>query len=102
MTGMDCSGFIYWVMKEQGLSVKRDSAEDYFSLVPKVDNPKAGDLVFFRDTGTRVGVTHVGIYLGDGRFLNSTENTGVHISNLSSGYFAEKFESFGQAESLID
>ncbi|MFS0605130.1 NlpC/P60 family protein [Peribacillus frigoritolerans] len=102
MTGMDCSGFIYWVMKEQGLSVKRDSAEDYFSLVPKIDNPKAGDLVFFRDTGTRVGVTHVGIYLGEGRFLNSTENSGVHISNLSSGYFAEKFESFGQAESLID
>lgn len=50
MTGMDCSGFIYWVMKEQGLSVKRDSAEDYFSLVPKIENPKAGDLVFL---GTR-------------------------------------------------
>ncbi|CAH0152246.1 C40 family peptidase [Peribacillus simplex] len=102
MIGMDCSGFIYWVMKEQGLSVKRDSAADYFSLVPKIENPKAGDLVFFSDTGTRLGVTHVGIYLGDGRFLNTTENTGVHISNLSSGYFAEKFESFGQAESLID
>ncbi|MBR8644056.1 C40 family peptidase [[Brevibacterium] frigoritolerans] len=39
-----------------------------------------------------MGVTHVGIYLGDGRFLNSTENTGVHISNLSSGYFAEKLK----------
>lgn len=46
MTGMDCSGFIYGVMKEQGISVKRGSAEEYFSLVPKIDNPKAGDLVF--------------------------------------------------------
>lgn len=102
MTGMDCSGFIYWVMKEQGLSVQRGSAADYFSLVPKIENPKAGDLVFFSNTGTRVGVTHVGIYLGDGRFLNATENAGVHISNLSSSYFAESFESFGQAESLMD
>ena len=68
MIGMDCSGFIYWVMKEQGLSVKRGSAADYFSLLPKIEKPKAGDLVFFRDTGTRLGVTHVGIYLGDGRF----------------------------------
>ncbi|MFE4241590.1 C40 family peptidase [Peribacillus butanolivorans] len=102
MSGMDCSGFIYWVMKEQGLSVKRGSAADYFSLLPKIEKPKAGDLVFFRDTGTRLGVTHVGIYLGDGRFLNTTENAGVHISNLSSAYFAEKFESFGQVESLMN
>ena len=102
MIGMDCSGFIYWVMKEQGLSVKRGSAADYYSLLPKIEEPKAGDLVFFRDTGTRLGVTHVGIYLGDGRFLNTTENAGVHISNLSSAYFAEKFESFGQVEGLMN
>ncbi|MGE7765017.1 NlpC/P60 family protein [Peribacillus sp. NPDC096540] len=102
MIGMDCSGFIYWVMKEQGLSVKRGSAANYFSLLPKIEKPKAGDLVFFRDTGTRLGVTHVGIFLGDGRFLNTTENAGVHISNLSSSYFAEKFESFGQVESLMN
>lgn len=102
MLGMDCSGFIYWVMKEQGLSVKRGSAEEYFSLLPKIENPKAGDLVFFRDTGARRGVTHVGIYLGGGRFLHTTEKPGVHISSLSSGYFAEKFESFGQAEDLMN
>ncbi|MGE7182395.1 NlpC/P60 family protein [Peribacillus sp. NPDC006672] len=102
MIGMDCSGFIYWVMKEQGLSVKRGSAANYFSLLPKIEEPKAGDLVFFRDTGTRLGVTHVGIFLGDGRFLNTTEKAGVHISNLSSGYWAEKFEGFGQVESLMN
>ncbi|MGG4265048.1 NlpC/P60 family protein [Peribacillus simplex] len=102
MIGMDCSGFIYWVMKEQGLSVKRGSAANYFSLLPKIEEPKAGDLVFFRDTGTRLGVTHVGIFLGDGRFLNTTEKAGVHISNLSSSYFAEKFEGFGQVESLMN
>ncbi|MDM5452355.1 C40 family peptidase [Peribacillus simplex] len=102
MIGMDCSGFIYWVMKEQGLSVKRGSAADYYSLLPKIEEPKAGDLVFFRNTGTRLGVTHVGIYLGDGRFLNTTENAGVHISNLSSAFFAEKFESFGQVEGLMN
>ncbi|MFD9625201.1 C40 family peptidase [Peribacillus muralis] len=102
VNGMDCSGFIYWVMKEQGLSIKRGSAKEYFSLMPKIKNPKAGDLVFFKDTGTRLGVTHVGIYLGAGRFLHTTEIPGVHISNLSSAYFAEKFEGFGQVESIIN
>ncbi|MFD6207086.1 MULTISPECIES: C40 family peptidase [unclassified Peribacillus] len=102
MIGMDCSGFIYWVMKEQGLSVKRGSAANYFSLLPTIENPKAGDLVFFRDTGSRIGVTHVGIYLGDGRFLHTTEKAGVHTSNLGSEYFAEKFESFGQVKNLMN
>ncbi|MDQ7864532.1 NlpC/P60 family protein [Peribacillus frigoritolerans] len=50
MIGMDCSGFIYWAMKEQGISLKRGSAADYYSLLPKLSDPKAGDLVFFRDT----------------------------------------------------
>ncbi|MEC0345806.1 C40 family peptidase [Peribacillus frigoritolerans] len=98
MIGMDCSGFIYWAMKEQGISLKRGSAADYYSLLPKLRDPKAGDLVFFRDTDLSQEITHVGIYLGDGRFIHTTRNTGVHISDLTSSYFNKKFESFGQVQ----
>ncbi|MEC0276711.1 C40 family peptidase [Peribacillus frigoritolerans] len=98
MIGMDCSGFIYWAMKEQGISLKRGSAADYYSLLPKLKDPKAGDLVFFRDTDLSQEITHVGIYLGDGRFIHTTRNTGVHISDLTSSYFNKKFESFGQVQ----
>ncbi|MCM3676884.1 NlpC/P60 family protein [Peribacillus simplex] len=102
MIGMDCSGFIYWVMKEQGISIKRGSAADYYSLLPKLRDPKAGDLVFFRDTDLSQEIAHVGIYLGDGRFIHTTKNTGVHISDLTSSYFTQKFESFGQVQSNMD
>ncbi|MGJ3194688.1 C40 family peptidase [Peribacillus frigoritolerans] len=102
MIGMDCSGFIYWAMKEQGISLKRGSAADYYSLLPKLRDPKAGDLVFFRDTDLSQEITHVGIYLGDGRFIHTTRNTGVHISDLTSSDFNKKFESFGQVQINMD
>lgn len=102
LTGMDCSGLIYWAMKEQGISIKRSSAAVYYEMLSAISEPKAGDLVFFRDTGLRQGVTHVGIYLGDGRFIHTTEKAGVHISDLSSGYFAQKFESYGQVRLIMN
>ncbi|MFA1712853.1 NlpC/P60 family protein [Peribacillus frigoritolerans] len=102
MIGMDCSGFIHWAMKEQGISLKRGSAADYYSSLPELSDPKAGDLVFFRDTDLSQEITHVGIYLGDGRFIHTTRNTGVHISDLTSSYFTQKFESFGQVQADMD
>ncbi len=102
MLGMDCSGFIYWAMKEHGISLKRGSAADYYSLLPKLRDPKAGDLVFFSDTDLSQEITHVGIYLGDGRFIHTTRNTGVHISDLTSSDFNKKFESFGQVQINMD
>ncbi|OCA84964.1 C40 family peptidase [Pseudobacillus wudalianchiensis] len=99
--GMDCSGFIYWVMKQQGFSVKRDTAAGYSELLSEIKEPKVGDLVFFTETGGRAGITHVGIYMGNDRFIHTTTKAGVHISLLSSKYFAEKFHSYGDAKALF-
>ena len=101
VTGIDCSGLIYWIMNQQGIPVKRVSAANYYAAMNVTTDPKIGDLVFFSNTGVREGVTHVGIYLGDGRFLHTTEKPGVHISDLESSYFAGKFESFGSIEMLM-
>ena len=102
LTGLDCSGLIYWVMNQQGIPVKRVSAADYYAAMNVITDPKIGDLVFFSNTGLREGVTHVGIYLGDGRFLHTTEKPGVHISDLESSYFAGKFESFGRIQAIME
>ncbi|MFJ7850192.1 NlpC/P60 family protein [Peribacillus sp. NPDC097206] len=102
VAGMDCSGFVYWVMKEQGLSVKRGSAADYYSLLTPITEPKVGDLVFFSNTSDRPGITHVGIYLGEGRFIHTTQKAGVHISELTSTYFSPRFEGYGQVNSSAD
>jgi cell wall-associated NlpC family hydrolase len=100
--GMDCSGFVYWVMKQQGFPIKRETAAGYYTLLPKLTEPKAGDLVFFSNTGKRIGITHMGIYIGNGRFIHTTEKAGVHISLLSSAYYAEKFHSYSDIKTILD
>lgn len=100
-TGFDCSGLLYYVMKQHDLPITRESAASYSSMLDVTSEPKTGDFIFFENTGSRTGVTHVGIYLAEGYFINTTERAGVHISHLSSSFFTEKFHSYGDISSLI-
>lgn len=56
--------------------------------VQGLENAQPGDLVFF-DTYKSNG--HVGIYLGDGKFLGAQSSTGVAVADMNSGYWKEKF-----------
>jgi lipoprotein Spr len=47
-----------------------------------------GDLVFFN---TRGGVSHVGVYLGEGYFTHSSSSAGVTISSLDDNYYSKKY-----------
>ncbi len=86
--GMDCSGFVYTVFRINGIYLKRDSylqAEEGTAISP--DDLKEGDLVFF---SSRKGgrITHVGIYIGNGKFIHSSRGKkGVAVSSLSEVYF---------------
>ncbi len=100
--GFDCSGFVYYVMKQHDLPISRKSAASYSSQLDAAAEPRTGDLLFFENTGSRTGVTHMGIYLGDGYFINTTERAGVHLSHLSSSFFKQKFHSYGDSSSLFD
>jgi len=54
-----------------------------------------GDLVFFN---TRGGVSHVGVYLGDGYFVHSSSSAGVTINSLNESYYSRKFIGGGRIE----
>ena len=93
-SGFDCSGFVYYVMKNSGKSVSRTSAAGLYNKSKKVSSPKAGDLVFFSNTYTR-GVSHVGIYIGSGKMI-SASGSKVQTSSISSSYWKSHFTGYGR------
>ncbi|MEK3978384.1 C40 family peptidase [Psychrobacillus sp. FSL K6-2836] len=84
--GFDCSGFVNYVYNDAGVSLPRTSSGLYASG-SKVDKSDlaSGDLVFFNTSGK--GVSHVGIYIGDGKFIHSSTSKGVKIDKLSDPYY---------------
>lgn len=90
-SGFDCSGFTYYVFKQHGITLNRNSASQYVhgSYVSK-SNLQPGDLVFFANT-YREGISHVGIYIGDGKFIHASSSQGVTISLLSNSYWASHY-----------
>ncbi|OKP83335.1 hydrolase [Paenibacillus helianthi] len=89
-SGFDCSGFTSYVFKNVGLALPRTSKAQ-FSVGTSVsrNNLRSGDLVFFNTFGS--GVSHVGIYVGGGRFAQSSSSRGVTITSLSQAYWANRY-----------
>ena len=90
--GFDCSGLTMAVFKLNGLNLPRTSRQQFnrgFSV--SRDKLTKGDLVFF-DTAGRGDVSHVGIYIGDNKFIHAPR-TGktVRLSSLSSPYYGKRY-----------
>jgi hypothetical protein len=88
--GIDCSGFVYLTFQERfSVELPRTTEGQSFSGT-KIDPETllTGDLVFF--VTPRSG-RHVGIYLGDGRFVHASLSRGVIISSMANGYWANHF-----------
>ena len=92
--GFDCSGFVYYVLKNTGKSITRSSAADYYQKAKKVTTPQVGDLVFFSGTYKK-GISHVGIYIGDGKMIHSSGSK-VNIATIKSGYWKSYFTGYGR------
>lgn len=91
--GVDCSGFVYAVYKNFGVTLNRSSASMTANGVEvSKSNLQAGDLVFFNAGGDSV-ISHVGIYCGDGTYVHSTDGKimGVTVTDLNSGYSANTY-----------
>ncbi len=88
--GIDCSAFMQVLGQYAfGWMLPRTAREQYVSLNRITTSElKEGDLVFFNTTG---GVSHVGMYLQNGKFIHSSTSQGVAISSLDDSYWKARF-----------
>lgn len=92
-TGFDCSGFVYYVLKQVGYSPYRTPADQYKqgTYVSKA-NLQPGDIVFFAGTGSTNAISHVGIYVGNGQIIHSPNSRStVSYADITSGYWANHY-----------
>lgn len=91
--GFDCSGFTQYVVKKATGTVMGQGLKDQWRTGRRVGKGKwrPGDLVFFENTYKR-GLSHVGIYIGRGRFIHAqNESTGVVITDMEWPYYAQRY-----------
>ena len=93
--GFDCSGLVYYTFTSNGHAVPRTS-QDQFNTAHKIPLAQAaeGDLVFFQD---QERLSHVGIYLGDGRFVHAPSSGGaVSVARLDAPYYQRHLVAVGR------
>lgn len=91
-SGFDCSGFVYYVLRSNGIKASRTIATLYSQGTPvKKSELQPGDIVFFQGT-YKSGLSHVGIYVGDGKFIHSPHSGEVvSYANLYSDYYVNHY-----------
>jgi gamma-D-glutamyl-L-lysine dipeptidyl-peptidase len=95
--GLDCSGFIHTVFKVNGVLLHRDADLQYShdgvnvnKNIKTIDQDLLpGDLVFFQTY--KSGASHVGIYTGNRRFIQSSPSKGVNYGSLDDKYFSVRY-----------
>ena len=90
-SSFDCSGFTTYIYKNgAGISLPRTSvSQSKTGTKVSRSNLKTGDLVFFNTSGK--GVSHVGMYIGDSKFIHSSSSKGIRIDSLNSTYYKSRF-----------
>jgi len=94
-TGFDCSGLVTFVYRESAGIALKGSATQMAEATRSIDASQAhpGDLVFFNTLGP--SFSHVGIYIGDGKFIHAAnERTGVKSERLNHAYWSKRFEGY--------
>jgi cell wall-associated NlpC family hydrolase len=89
--GFDCTGFVMWVFSQFGVALPHNEAGQLASGARVNTNElEPGDVLVFANT-YRAGLSHVGIYVGDGQFVHAAdERHGVTVSALWDGYWAPR------------
>jgi cell wall-associated NlpC family hydrolase len=97
-SGVDCSGFTFAVyMAVYGIALPRVSREQYrISRKISTTELQEGDLVFFNTTGS--GVSHVGVYLGNSKFIHASVSKGVMVNSLFESYYLKRFIGGGRID----
>ncbi len=91
-SGFDCSGFVQYVMAQNGIRVSRTSRTLFLDGRPVSRSElRPGDVVFFRNTYRR-GISHVGIYINDNKFIHAADHRrDVTISRIDDDHYASRY-----------
>lgn len=96
----DCSGVTQWAYGKAGKKLPR-TAQEQFNAVQKIEKSQArpGDLIFFEGTSTHTvnPITHVGMYIGNGKFWNAQVTGGVKIADAN-GYWSKFKQYYGRVK----
>ena len=93
-TSFDCSGFVSYVYNQCGWDFGRLGAQGLYNISTRTNSPKPGDLVFFTGTYDTPGISHCGIYVGDGWMLHCGDP--IQYANLNSSYWQSHFYAYGK------
>ena len=93
-TSFDCSGFVSYVYNQCGWDFGRLGAQGLYNICSRTSSPRPGDLVFFVGTYDTAGISHCGIYVGDGWMLYAGDPIGY--ANLNSSYWQSHLCAYGR------
>lgn len=93
-TSFDCSGFVSYVYNQCGWDFGRLGAQGLYNICSRTSSPRPGDLVFFTGTYDTPGVSHVGIYVGDGWMLHCGDP--IQYANLNTSYWQSHLYAYGR------
>ena len=98
--GIDCSAFVQRILDTAyAIKISRTSdqqfLEDAVNRFASTKSLAEGDLVFFQTTGKKI-VTHVGMYLHNGIFVNSSSSRGVSLASLNDPYWKSRYVGAGR------
>ncbi|MFI6157942.1 C40 family peptidase [Kitasatospora sp. NPDC051170] len=87
--GYDCSGLVQQSFRRGGIDLPRVANDQYAATTPiSAGQLRRGDLLFWSPNGTKRGIQHVAIYLGDNQYVEAARpGTLIRISRISSGYY---------------
>ncbi|MCP4132075.1 MAG: C40 family peptidase [bacterium] len=89
--GFDCSGYVLYVYKTNGISLPRNARKQYYAGKRiRLRHARPGDLVFFQTSRKRI--SHVGIYLGNRRFIHApSSGKRVSITSMKNPYWKKRY-----------
>ena len=89
--GFDCSYFFVCITNKVGVSLPRSSEAMYKKGKPvSLKQLAPGDLLFFK-TSKHKGISHVAIYIGNGRMIHATSSKGVKVDSIHQSYWKQRF-----------
>ena len=96
-TGFDCSGFVSYVFTNSGVyNMGRLTAQGIYDICTPISAAEAqpGDIIFFKGTYDTPGVSHVGIYAGNGQMIHCGDP--IQYTSIETSYWQSHFYAFGR------